>query len=46
MKWAYCRKAWKAEGIHHLERFQTARPEILKLMVERKSVLSGVKGNQ
>jgi hypothetical protein len=34
------------ERIYHLEGFQTPRPEILKLMVERKSVLSSMTGNQ
>jgi hypothetical protein len=43
---ASCRNGWEEERIYHLEGFQTPRPEIFKLMVERKSVLSGVTGNR
>jgi hypothetical protein len=46
MEWASCRNGWEEEGICHLEGFQTHRPEIIKLTVERISVLSGVKGNE
>jgi hypothetical protein len=45
-KMASCRNGSEEERIYHLEGIQTPRPEILKLMVERKSVLSGVTGNQ
>jgi hypothetical protein len=46
MEWVSCRNGWEEERICHLEGFQTPRPEILKLVVERRSVLSGVKGNE